>query len=236
MWNGSPRAAASIATRGARRHSLVAARPVDDVGPQPDRRHAAARPGRPGPSLRRRASRRRTASPAGYRRTPARGGVVSGVDGGRARVRDVRDPPEPPRDGVEDVDRARDVDLHPERRVGADGRDLQRGEVDDAGDLVLVEDGLELREIGDVALDELDPLRVCAEDELEPAPVGAEVEADDGVAVLEHAVGDPGAEAAEDAGDEDLLSQAARPGRRSPSRCRTPSPRGPARAVPRQSP
>ena len=169
---------------------------------------------------------------AGLRRG---GGVGRVVDGGRARVRDARDPVEPARDGVEDVDGAGHVDVHPERRVGADERHLQRGEVDDARDLVLVERALDRGEIGDVALDELDPVGVVAEHELEPAAVVAEVVADDGVAVVEHAARHPGAEAAEGAGDEDALRQGVRPGRRSRSRCRTPSPRGPARAGPRPS-
>ena len=55
---------------------------------------------------------------------------------------------------------------------------------------------------------------VVAEHELEAAALVAEVVADDLVAVVEHAARDPGAEAAEDAGDEDALSQGARPGRR----------------------
>ena len=78
------------------------------------------------------------------------------VDRRRARVRDAGDAVEPARDGVEHVDRAGDVDVHAERRVGADERHLERGEVDDARDLVLVERPLDGREVGDVALDELD--------------------------------------------------------------------------------
>ena len=62
------------------------------------------------------------------------------------------------------------------------------------------------RELGDVALDELDPVDVVAEHELEAMARVAEVVADDVVAVVEHAARDPGAEAAEDAGDEDSLS------------------------------
>ena len=52
-------------------------------------------------------------------------------------------------------------------------------------------------EVGDVAPARARPGRVVAEHELEPAAVVAEVVADDGVAVVEHAAGDPGAEAAE---------------------------------------
>ena len=86
--------------------------------------------------------------------------------------------------------------------------------MDHARDRVLVEGALERREIGDVALDELDAACVVAEHELEPVAGVAEVVADDGVAVVEHATRDPGAEAAEHAGDEHSLRQGGRPGRR----------------------
>ena len=142
--------------RRARGHALVAPGAVDDVRPQPDRRHARARRGRRAQRPRRRASRRRTGLRAASRRLRRGGGVGRVVDGGRARVGDVGDAVEPARDGVEDVDGAGDVDVHPERRVRADERHLQRGEVDDAGDLVLVERALDGGEVGDVALHERD--------------------------------------------------------------------------------
>ena len=50
-------------------------------------------------------------------------------------------------------------------------------------------------------------LGVVAEDEVEARPVVAEVVADDLRAVLERSPRDPGAEAAEDAGDEEALAQ-----------------------------
>ena len=60
-------------------------------------------------------------------------------------------------------------------------------------------------EVGDVAADERDPVGVVAEHEVEPRGVVAEVVADDLVAVGERRARDPGAEAAEDAGDEEPL-------------------------------
>ena len=68
-------------------------------------------------------------------------------------------------------------------------------------------------ELRDVALDDLEPVDVVAEHELEAMAGVAEVVADDVVAVVEHAARDPGAEAAEDAGDQDSLSHAACPER-----------------------
>ena len=50
-------------------------------------------------------------------------------------------------------------------------------------------------------------LGVVAEDEVEARPVVAEVVADDVRAVLERSPRHPGAEAAEDAGDEEALAQ-----------------------------
>ena len=67
-------------------------------------------------------------------------------------------------------------------------------------------------ELGDVALDDLEPVDVVAEHELEAMARVAEVVADDVVAVVEDAARDPGAEAAEHAGDEESLSHAACPG------------------------
>ena len=101
--------------------------------------------------------------------------------------------------------------MHAERWVGPNERHLQRGEVDDARDLVLVERPLDRGELGDVALDDLEPVDVVAEHELEAMAGVAEVVADDVVAVVEDAARDPGAETAEDARDEDSLSHAARP-------------------------
>ena len=61
---------------------------------------------------------------------------------------------------------------------------------------------------------ERDGLLLVAEHELEPSAVLAQVEADHLVAVIEGAASDPGAEATESAGDQNSLSQGARPGRR----------------------
>ncbi len=104
--------------------------------------------------------------------------------------------------------------MHAERWVGTDERHLQRREVDDARDLVLVEGVLDGVEVGDVARHELDPAGVVSEYQVEATAVVAEVVADHRVSVVEHASGDPGAEAAQGTGDEDSLRQAGRPGRR----------------------
>jgi len=141
------------------------------------------------------------------------------VDRGGARIHHAGDSVEPARDGVEHVDRARHVDVHAEGRVGANKRNLERSEVDYPGDLVLVERTLERREIGDVALDQLDPACIGAEHELEAAPAVAEVIAHHGVAVVEHASGDPRAQAAQSTRHEHALGHglAARNGAAHPS-------------------
>ncbi len=93
--------------------------------------------------------------------------------------------------------------------------------MNDPGDLVLVERALERLEVGDVAAHEVDPVGVGAEHELEPRAIVPEVEADDARAVVEGGTRDPGAEAAEDAGDEEALwhlTSSGRPG--TPSRPR----------------
>ncbi len=77
----------------------------------------------------------------------------------------------------------------------------------DPGDLPVVEGSFQELEIGDVAADDGDAVGVVAEDELEARPVVAEVVADDLRAVLERSPCHPGAEAAEDAGDEEALAQ-----------------------------
>ena len=86
--------------------------------------------------------------------------------------------------------------------------------MDDPRDLVLVERPLEPGQIGDVAADHIDLGGIGAEDEVEPVGGVAEVEADHLDTAVEEGPGGPGAQAAEDAGDERALSQAARPGTR----------------------
>ena len=53
--------------------------------------------------------------------------------------------PARPFDGLEQVDRPDDVDERAERRIRAAERDLERGEVDDVRDPVLVERPLDRR-------------------------------------------------------------------------------------------
>ena len=77
----------------------------------------------------------------------------------------------------------------------------------DVGDLPVVEGSLQELEVGDVPPDERDPVGVVAEDELEARPVVTQVVADDVRAVRERSPRHPGAEAAEDAGDEEPLAQ-----------------------------
>ena len=77
----------------------------------------------------------------------------------------------------------------------------------DARDSPVVEGSFKELEVGDVAANELDAIGLVAEDELEARPVVAEVVADDVGAVLERSPRHPGAEAAEDTGDEEALAQ-----------------------------
>ena len=73
---------------------------------------------------------------------------------------------------------------------------------------MLVERRLEGVEVGDVAADEGDAVGVVPEDEAEARGVVAEVVADHLAAVGEDRPRHPGAETAEDAGDEKALAHA----------------------------
>ena len=80
--------------------------------------------------------------------------------------------------------------------------------MDDPRDLVLVERAAERVEVGDVAAHERQPLALLRrEDELQPVRRIAEVVADRLVAVLEHRLHGPGADAPERPGDQDALAQ-----------------------------
>ncbi len=80
--------------------------------------------------------------------------------------------------------------------------------MDDVGDLAIVEDALELGPGGDVALDERDTAyRRLIHDLVEPTCVRAEVEAHDLRVLGDEHPCRPGAEAAEDARDEEALAQ-----------------------------
>ena len=112
-----------------------------------------------------------------------------------------------PLDRLEHVDGPDDVDRAPERRVGPAERHLERGEVDDVRDPLLVERPLERRQVGDVAGDELDRGElVGGHDLLEPAAVAAEVERDDRRPLADERADRPRADAAERARDEEPLA------------------------------
>ena len=94
---------------------------------------------------------------------------VSGVvDGGGACVDDCRDPLPSTGDGLEHVRRALDVHPHSETRARADEGHLQRGQMHDPGDRVLVERRLDRVEVGDITADELDLALGSSENQLEP--------------------------------------------------------------------
>src|SRR5205823_12549922 len=81
---------------------------------------------------------------------------------------------------------------------------LQRGEMDEVRDLVFVERPLDRPEIGDVALDERDPLDlVVAHDQAQPLPVTGQVERDDGRLLAHQGPDRPRPDAAESAGHEE---------------------------------
>ena len=131
--------------------------------------------------------------------------AVTVVDRSRACVRDRGLEPEPLR-RLEDVDRSGHVDLRAEHRVLANERHLQRGEVDDVGDLVLGEDPLDGLELGEVAADELHRVEfVRRPDQAKSAEVVAEVECDHVGSLADECERRPRPDAAERAGDEPAL-------------------------------
>ena len=114
---------------------------------------------------------------------------------------------EPLPHGFEHVDRTDNIDARAEHRVGAAEGDLERGEVDDARDRVLVERAPEGVEVGDVAAHERQLLELFRrEDELEAVHRVAEVVADGLVAVVEHRLHRPRADAPERTSDQHTLS------------------------------
>ena len=147
----SPRAAASIASVGPDGHALVAPGPVDDVRPDADRRDAVLVPEHARRALVGElvdAVERRRSGAAGFR---SGRGVGCVVDGSRARVRETGDPLQPGLDGLEDHDRPEDVHVCASHRVRAAERHLERREMDDPRDLVLVERAADRASVGDVA-------------------------------------------------------------------------------------
>ena len=102
-------------------------------------------------------------------------------------------------------------------RIGTAERHLQRGEMHDVRDPVVVERRAEGCSVGHVSRDERDqrPL-LLGQDEPHACVVRSEIEADRLLAELDERLERPRAEAAERAGDERAASvrQAVRPGRR----------------------
>ena len=110
------------------------------------------------------------------------------------------------------------VDVHPGTALGicTAERHLQRCEVDDVRDLVLVESRAHSRCIGHVAFDERDPCAlILRQNEPQPRVVRAEVEPDGLLPELQQRLQRPCTEAPERARDQSAvtLRQAARPGR-----------------------
>src|SRR5439155_21081126 len=128
----------------------------------------------------------------------------------RARVHDGTPEAGVPLGGLEHVDGADDVDERAERRVGPRERNLQRREVDQVGDPVLVEGAPDRVAVGDVAADEGD-LRELAlrHDEPEPLRIARHIEGHDGRASGHERAYGPRADAPEGAGDEEPLPRRA---------------------------
>ena len=124
----------------------------------------------------------------------------------RARVDERRHRPARTLDGLEQVDRADDVDERAERRIRARERDLEGGEVDHVRDPVLVERPLDGRQVGDVAGDERGGRELVVGHDLgQPASVAAEIVGNDRNALADQRSDRPRADAAEGAGDEEPL-------------------------------
>ena len=87
--------------------------------------------------------------------------------------------------------------------IGTAERDLERGEVHDVRDLVLVEGVAKGIAVGHVARDQRDPLALLfVEDQAKAAVILTEVEADRVFSVFEQRLDRPRADTAERAGDE----------------------------------
>ena len=133
---------------------------------------------------------------------------VGGVEhADRAGVDDLADAVPASLHRLEDVDGADDVDERAERWIRTRERDLERREMDDVRDVVLVERGADGGELGDVAADEGNPGELVARhDEAEAFRVAGEVERDDRDALANEPAHRPRADAAKRAGDEEPLA------------------------------
>lgn len=190
---------------GPARHALVSADAVDREGAQADARGAVLQERHPRSPL----IRELVDAVVGVR---SRGRVLAGGAAGAIlvlalvdrRARRVGDPPDPALGRLlEDVHRPKDVHHRPGHGVRAAEGDLEPGEVDDVIHLVLVHAGAEGRRAGDIALHERDARqRFRAQEVTDPPRLRAEVEDHRVVALLEEALDDPGADAAEGSGDE----------------------------------
>ena len=111
---------------------------------------------------------------------------------------------DPAADGLEHVDGADDVDPRPERRIGLAERHLERREMDDVGDVVIVHRPLEGSELGDVAGHQRDTGEVVRDEYLaEPASVLPDIESDDREPLADDLAHRPRADATEGTRDEE---------------------------------
>src|SRR5439155_9844298 len=177
--------------------TLITRGPVHGVGPEADARHSVVRRVDAGCAL----VRELVDAVVGRGRDRARGVV----HGRRAGVGDRGGDAVPLR-RLEDVYRADDVDAGSEYGVGLAKRHLEGGQMDDVGDRVPAQHGLELAELGHVSAHERDPADLLgARDQLQPAAVGTEVEGHRGNALADELDARPRADAAERARDEKRL-------------------------------
>ena len=104
---------------------------------------------------------------------------------------------------LEHDQRAEDVDLGPQDRVGPADRHLQSGQVDHVGDLMPAQGPLELLQVGDIPLDEghLGQLLV-GQHHAQPAQVLLEIVDPDLVAPFQQMADNPAADAAVAAGQQ----------------------------------
>ena len=144
----------------------------------------------------------------GGQATRDRIGVLGGVDRDRTGVHDGRHPIGAASGGLEDVDRADDVDECSPRRVGTAEGDLERRQMDEVRDLVPVDGAFDGAQVGDVADLEADSRKlVGGHDETEPAGIAPEIERDHLRTVAHEGADRPGPDAPEGAGDEEALRQ-----------------------------
>jgi hypothetical protein len=97
----------------------------------------------------------------------------------RRSVDKTADPVASPRNRLKHIDRADDIDARAERRIGAYKRYLQRCQMDDARNGMIVECALKRLQIGNIAGNERHPRQfVVGHDQLQAAWIARQVEDD----------------------------------------------------------